>query len=90
MTRRVPDDLQVMYKARDGKVRTLYFDRQYNETLGLLHEDAHRDSAALEVPGVLLPGAVPVARTPPPVGPLRHRCHAGPHFLCRFGPALPF
>jgi hypothetical protein len=48
----LPDNLQVMYKARDGKVRTLYFDRQYNETLGLLHEDAHRDSAALEVPGV--------------------------------------
>lgn len=48
----LPDDLQVMYKARDGKIRTLYFDRQYNETLGLLHEDAHRDSATLEVPGV--------------------------------------
>lgn len=48
----LPGDLQVMYKARGGKVRTLYFDRQYNETLGLLHEDAHRDSAALDVPGV--------------------------------------
>jgi hypothetical protein len=40
----LPDDLQVMYKSQDGKHRTLYFDRQYNDTLGLMHEDAYADS----------------------------------------------
>ena len=48
----LPDDLQVMYKAADGKRRTLYFDRQYNDTLGIMHEDAHADSVSIEVPGV--------------------------------------
>ena len=35
-----------------GKHHTLYFDRQYNDTLGLMHEDAHADSVPIEVPGV--------------------------------------
>jgi hypothetical protein len=48
----LPDDLQVLYKAGDGKHRTLYFDRQYNDALGLLHEDAHADSLSIDVPGV--------------------------------------
>lgn len=48
----LPDDLQVMYKALDGKNHTLYFDRQYNETLGLMHEDAQADSVSIDVPGV--------------------------------------
>lgn len=48
----LPDDLQVMYKSEDGKHHTLYFDRQYNDTLGLMHEDAHADSVPIEVPGV--------------------------------------
>jgi hypothetical protein len=48
----LPDDLQVMYKSEDGKHRTLYFDRQYNDTLGLLHGDAHADSVPIDVPGV--------------------------------------
>ena len=48
----LPDDLQVMYRTEDGKHRTLYFDRQYNDTLGLMHEDAHEDSVPIDVPGV--------------------------------------
>jgi hypothetical protein len=48
----LPDDLQVMYKSQDGKHRTLYFDRQYNDTLGLMHEDAYADSMPIDVPGV--------------------------------------
>ena len=48
----LPDDLQVMYKGKDGKHHTLYFDRNYNDTLGLLHEDAHADSVPIDVPGV--------------------------------------
>ena len=48
----LPDDLQVTYKAEDGKHHTLYFDRQYNDTLGLMHEGAHADSVSIDVPGV--------------------------------------
>ncbi|HET9577655.1 MAG TPA: DUF6036 family nucleotidyltransferase [Usitatibacter sp.] len=48
----LPRDLEVMYRAADGKLRTLYFDRQYNEAFGLMHEDAHRDSLPIDVPGV--------------------------------------
>ena len=48
----LPNDLEVMYKSQDGKRRTLYFDRQYNDTLGLMHEDAHSDSVPIDVPGV--------------------------------------
>ena len=48
----LPDDLQVLYRGEDGKSRTLYFDRQYNDTLGLMHEDAHADSISIDVPGV--------------------------------------
>lgn len=48
----LPDDLQVTYKAEDGKHHTLYFDRQYNHTLGLMHENAHAESLPIGVPGV--------------------------------------
>jgi hypothetical protein len=48
----LPDDLQVMYRSGDGKHRTLYFDRQYNDTLGLMHDEAHADSVPIDVPGV--------------------------------------
>lgn len=41
-----------MYRSADGRLRTLYFDRQYNDTLGLMHENAHRDSVPIDVPGV--------------------------------------
>lgn len=47
-----PENLAVTYKGSDGAPRTLYFDTQYNDTLGILHEDAHRDSIAIDVPGV--------------------------------------
>jgi hypothetical protein len=48
----LPRNLEVMYRGTDGKVRTLYFDRQHNDTLGLMHEDAYRDSVPIDVPGV--------------------------------------
>jgi hypothetical protein len=35
----------------DGAARLLYFDRQYNDTLGLLHEDARDDSVPLMLEG---------------------------------------
>jgi len=44
----LPENLEVAYRDADGAARLLYFDRQYNDTLGLLHEDAYEDSVALE------------------------------------------
>lgn len=48
----LPDDLDVTYRDEDGAARLLYFDRQYNDTLGLMHEDAHRDSVPLVLEGI--------------------------------------
>lgn len=45
------DDLHVAYKGPDGRARVLYLDRNYNDTLGLLHEDAYDDSERLDLPG---------------------------------------
>jgi hypothetical protein len=43
----LPDNLEVAYRDPDGAARLLYFDRQYNDTFALLHEDAHEDSTPL-------------------------------------------
>ncbi len=48
----LPDDLEVSYKGADGTAELLYFDRQYNDTLGLLHEDAYDDSIPLKLDGL--------------------------------------
>jgi hypothetical protein len=48
----LPDDLDVTYRDVDGSTRLLYFDRQYNDTLGLMHEDAQEDSLPLRLPGI--------------------------------------
>lgn len=47
----LPENLEVAYRDADGAARLLYFDRQYNNTLGLLHEDAYGDSVALALEG---------------------------------------
>lgn len=47
----LPENLEVAYRDADGAARLLYFDRQYNDTLGLLHEDAYEDSVALSLEG---------------------------------------
>lgn len=47
-----PTDLQVSYVDADGHARLLYFDTQYNDTFGLLHEDAYADAVSIEVEGV--------------------------------------
>jgi hypothetical protein len=44
--------LEVAYRDADGQARLLYFDRQYNDTFGLLHEAAHDDSVPLSLEGV--------------------------------------
>ncbi len=48
----LPEDLEVAYRDPDGAARLLYFDRQYNDTLGLIHEDAQDDSVTLTLDGV--------------------------------------
>lgn len=48
----LPEDLDAYYVGADGEPRLLYFDRQYNDTLGLVHEDAQQDSIPLTIPGV--------------------------------------
>lgn len=48
----LPDRLDVAYRDPDGAARLLYFDRQYNDTLGLMHEDAYDDSLPLTLDGI--------------------------------------
>jgi hypothetical protein len=48
----LPENLEVAYRDADGAARLLYFDRQYNDTLGLLHEDAQEDSVPLVLDGI--------------------------------------
>jgi len=48
----LPDELEVAYRDDDGAARLLYLDRQYNDTLGLMHEDAHDDSVPLTLEGI--------------------------------------
>ena len=48
----LPENLDVAYRDADGRSRMLYFDRQYNDTFGLLHADAYEDALPLALPGV--------------------------------------
>lgn len=47
----LPENLEVAYQDADGAARLLYFDRQYSDTFGLLHEDAYEDSVPLILEG---------------------------------------
>jgi hypothetical protein len=46
------EEIQVAYKDADGRARLLYLDRNYNDTLGLMHENARKDSQAVELEGI--------------------------------------
>lgn len=46
------EDIEVSYRDADGHARLLYLDRSYNDTRGLLHEDAYADSRPLALPGL--------------------------------------
>lgn len=46
------DDLSVSYRDSDGHARVLYLDRNYNDSLGLLHENAYEDAVPIAIPGV--------------------------------------
>lgn len=46
------EEIEVSYRDPDGRARLLYLDRNYNYTLGLLHEDAHKDAQPVAFPGI--------------------------------------
>ena len=48
----LPENLEVSYQDADGAARLLYFDRQYSDTLALIHEDAHQDSVPLTLAAI--------------------------------------
>ena len=48
----LPGDLEVSYQDADGAARLLYFDRQYNDSFALLHENAYDDSELLELESI--------------------------------------
>lgn len=48
----IHDDLKASYRDTDGRARLLYFDRSYNDTFGLLHPDAYRDSEHVDLQGI--------------------------------------
>jgi Nucleotidyltransferase of unknown function (DUF6036) len=48
----LPENLEASYRDADGGARLLYFDRQYNDTFALMHEDAHQDSVPLSLKGI--------------------------------------
>ncbi len=48
----LPENLEVAYQDSDGAARLLYFDRQYNDTFALMHENARDDSVPLSLPQI--------------------------------------
>jgi len=46
------EEIEVSYRDPDGRARILYLDRNYNDALGLLHEDAHEDTRSIDIPGI--------------------------------------
>jgi len=46
------EEIEVSYRDPDGRARLLYLDRNYNDTLGLLHENAHKDARPVDIPGI--------------------------------------
>jgi len=48
----LPDQLDVSYRDADGAAQLLYLDRQYSDSLALIHDDAYRDAEPLVLPGL--------------------------------------
>ncbi len=46
------EDIEVSYRDADGRARVMYLDRNYNDTLGLLHQGAYENSRPVAVPGI--------------------------------------
>lgn len=45
-------DIEVSYRDPDGRAALLYLDRNYNDTLGLMHEEADRDALKMDIAGI--------------------------------------
>lgn len=45
-------DIEVAYRDPDGRAAFVYLDRNYNDTLGLMHEDADHDALAVDVKSI--------------------------------------
>ena len=45
-------DIEVAYRDPDGRAALLYLDRNYNDTLGLMHEDANDDAMRIDIDGI--------------------------------------
>ncbi len=45
-------DIEISYRDAGGRARLLYLDRNYNDRLGLMHEDAYTDSKPVAIPGI--------------------------------------
>jgi hypothetical protein len=46
------EDIEVSYRDPDGRARLMYLDRNYNDTLGLHHENAYADSRPVNTRGI--------------------------------------
>ena len=46
------EEIEVAYRDSDGRARLMYLDCNFNDTLGLLHEDAYEDSRPVSIRGV--------------------------------------
>lgn len=45
-------DMEISYRDIDGQASVIYLDRNYNDTLGLMHEDAEDDSVSITIKGI--------------------------------------
>lgn len=45
-------DIEVAYRDADGRAALLYLDRNYNDTLGLMHEDADDDALRVDIKSI--------------------------------------
>jgi Nucleotidyltransferase of unknown function (DUF6036) len=48
----LPENLEVAYRDADGVARLLYVDRNFNDSVALMHEDARDDSQRLDIDGI--------------------------------------
>jgi hypothetical protein len=46
------EEIEVSYRDPDGRARLMYLDRNYNDSLGLLHDNAYEDSQPIDFPGI--------------------------------------
>lgn len=45
-------NIEIPYRDADGRAALLYLDRNYNDTLGLMHENADEDAERVDIKGI--------------------------------------